>query len=86
MNFEQHVELLMEIANEMWSSQKNYISVETVQYLATILIDSWNVQPDLRAQIIRMVESHAFLVVAENGDNYRRFDHDEFKDYFWHVS
>ena len=29
-----------------------------------------------------MVESHAFLVVAENGDNYRRFDHDEFKDYF----
>lgn len=82
LNFEQHVELLMEIANEMWSSQKNYISVETVQYLATILIDSWNVQPDLRAQIIRMVESHAFLVVAENGDNYRRFDHDEFKDYF----
>ena len=82
LNFEQHVELLMEIANEMWSSQKNYITVETVQYLATILIDSWNIQPDLRAQIIRMVESHAFLVVAENGDNYRRFDHDEFKDYF----
>lgn len=82
LKFEQHVELLMEIANEMWSSQKNYISVETVQYLATILIDSWNIQPDLRAQIIRMVESHAFLVVAENGDNYRRFDHDEFKDYF----
>lgn len=82
LKFEQHVELLMEIANEMWTSQKNYISVETVQYLATILIDSWNIQPDLRAQIIRMVESHAFLVVAENGDNYRRFDHDEFKDYF----
>ena len=82
LKFEQHVELLMEIANEMWCSQKNYISVETVQYLATILIDSWNIQPDLRAQIIRMVESHAFLVVAENGDNYRRFDHDEFKDYF----
>ena len=82
LKFEQHVEFLMEIANEMWCSQKNYISVETVQYLATILIDSWNIQPDLRAQIIRMVESHAFLVVAENGDNYRRFDHDEFKDYF----
>lgn len=82
LSFEQHVELLMEIANEMWTSQKNYISVEAIQYLTTILIDSWNIETEMRPLIIRMVESHAFLVIAENGDSYRRFDHDEFKDYF----
>ena len=82
LTFEQHVELLTEIAQEMWHSQKDYISVDTIQYIVTILMETWNVETELRPQIIRIVESHAFLVISENGDNFRRFDHEEFKDYF----
>lgn len=82
LTFEQHVELLTEIAQEMWHSQKDYISVENIQYIVTILMELWNIETQLRPQIIRIVESHAFLVISENGDNYRRFDHEEFKDFF----
>lgn len=82
LTFEQHVELLTEIAQEMWQSQKDYISVDTIQYIATMLMDDWHVENHLKPQIMRVVESHAFMVIAENGDCYRRFDHEEFKDYF----
>lgn len=82
LSFEQHVELLSEIAQEMWRSQKDYVSIETIQYITSFLMETWNKEVSLRTQIIRMVESHAFLVVAEAGDNFRKFDHEEFKDYF----
>lgn len=82
LSFEQHVELLTEIAQEMWQSQKDYVSVDTIQYIATLLMESWDIENQLKPQIMRVVESHAFMVIAENGDNFRRFDHDEFKDYF----
>lgn len=82
LSFEQHVELLTEIAQEMWQTQKDFVSVETIQYIATLLMESWNIENQLKPQILRVVESHAFMVIAENGDNYRRFDHEEFKDYF----
>lgn len=82
LTFEQHIELLSEIAQEMWRSQKDYVSVETIQYITSFLMDTWSKDISLRTQIIRMVESHAFMVIAEVGDKYRRFDHEEFKDYF----
>lgn len=82
LTFEQHIELLTEIAQEMWRSQKDYISVETIQYITTLLLELWGVESQLHPQILRIVESHAFMIIAENGDNFRRFDHDEFKDFF----
>lgn len=82
LTFDQHIELLTEIAQEMWRSQKDYISVETIQYITTLLLELWGVESQLRPQILRVVESHAFMVIAENGDNFRRFDHEEFKDFF----
>lgn len=82
LTFDQHVDLLTEIAQEMWQSQKDYVSVETIQYIATLLMESWNIEEQLKPQILRVAESHAFMVIAENGDNFRRFDHEEFKDYF----
>lgn len=82
LTFEQHIELLTELAQEMWHSQKDYISVDVIQYVTTILLDVWNIETELRPQILRVVESHAFMVIAENGDSFRRFDHDEFKDFF----
>ena len=82
LNFNQHVELLMEVANEMWISQKDYIDVETIAYLTRMYLESWNIERSSWINVTRMVESHAFLVVVDGNDQCRRFDHDEFKDYF----
>lgn len=82
LNFNQHVEILMEIANEMWISQKDYVHVDTMAYLTTMYLDSWGIDKSLWMNVTRMIESHAFLIVVEGDDAYRKFDHEEFRDYF----
>lgn len=82
LSFNQHVRLLSEVAIDMWNRQKNIISVENLQLILTILFDEWKTEPQLQPIILRMVESHAMLVNVDNRDFYRKFDHDEFKNYF----
>lgn len=86
LSFEQHLRFLQEIAAEMWSEQKDYISVETIQFLLTLLIQDWDIEESIKPRIIKMSESHALLVVSDAGDDYRKFDHDEFKNYFLALS
>lgn len=82
LSFEQHVRLLSEVAADMWNRQKSTISVENIQLILTILFDEWKTDPQLQPIILRMVESHAMLVNVDNRDSYRKFDHDEFKNFF----
>lgn len=83
LTFAQHIDLLCMIAKEMWENQKDYISSEEVQFFSTFLLDEWNIEDTLKPKIIRLLESHAFLVpVSENSPELRKFDHEEFKNYF----
>lgn len=87
LDFEQHMRLLADIANEMWLGQKDYISVDTISYILTILFDEWGTEAELKPKITRMVESHALLPIATTvGDRFRKFDHEEFKNYFLALS
>lgn len=82
LNFDQHVRLLSELALDMWSGQKNIISVENIQLILTILFEEWKISSQMQPLILRMVESHAMLLTVEGRDDYRRFDHEEFKNFF----
>lgn len=82
LTFEQHMELLSIIAQEMWESQTDLISVETIQFLLSYYLDNWKIEEKLKPIIIRMSESHALLIPVENKDNFRKFDHLEFKNFF----
>lgn len=82
LNFNQHLRLLAEVANEMWVEQKDSISIDTIAFILAILFDEWKTDIDLRPMITRMAESHALLPVSNAGDKYRRFDHEEFRNYF----
>lgn len=82
LDFNQHMRLLSEIANEMWEEQKDSISIDTIAFILTILFDEWNTDINMRPVITRMAESHALLPVSNLGDRYRRFDHEEFRNYF----
>lgn len=82
LTFEQHMELLSIIAQEMWEAQTDLISVETIQFLLSYSLDNWRVEEKLKPIIIRMSESHALLIPVENKDNFRKFDHLEFKNFF----
>lgn len=86
LDFDKHMRLLADIANEMWVSQKDYISMDTVSYLLTILFDEWHTEADLKPKITRMVESHALLPKSSVGDRFRKFDHEEFKNFFLALS
>ena len=86
LTFDQHVRLLSDIANEMWLGQKDYISVDTISYILAILFEEWRTEADLKPKITRMAESHALLPVASAGDRFRKFDHEEFKNFFLSLS
>ena len=82
LDFDQHMRLLSEVANEMWVEQKDNINIDTIAFILTILFDEWKTDVALRPRITKMAESHALLPISSAGDKYRRFDHDEFRNYF----
>ena len=86
LSFIQHIRLLSDIANEMWLGQKDYISIDTISYILAILFDEWGTEADLKPKITRMAESHALLPIATAGDRFRKFDHEEFKNFFLALS
>jgi len=82
LDFDQHMRLLSEVANEMWIEQKDYISIDTIAFILTILFDEWKTDVALRPRITKMAESHALLPISSTGDRYRHFDHEEFRNFF----
>ena len=82
LSYDQHVRLLSEIAMEMWQSQSDVISTDNIQLLLTLLIDEWQMDERIKPKVLRLVESHALMVNDDGRDKYRRFDHEEFKNYF----
>ena len=82
LDFDQHMRLLSEVANEMWVEQKDSINIDTIAFLLSILFDDWKTDVSLRPRITKMAESHALLTISSAGDRYRRFDHDEFRNFF----
>lgn len=82
LSYEQHIQLLSEVAMDMWHSQRDIISTDYLQLLLSLLIDEWKMEERVKPKVMRLVESHALLVVEPGRDRYRRFDHEEFKDFF----
>lgn len=83
LSVEQHMELLASVAEEMYRSQKDRLPVDVVETIATLLVDSWNIEPARRQQVLQMVKMHVLLVTPPDGDfGSRSFDHPEFRDYF----
>ena len=78
----QHTTLLAVIAEEMWYSQKERLNFELIQDILSVLLDEWDIQLNLRPQIVEMVKMHVLLVPDEFDFNYRKFEHPEFKNYF----
>lgn len=87
LTFNQHLELLAAVAEEMYRSQRDRLSVDIIETLTTILLDEWDIDVQRRQQVIQMVRMHVLLVVPPDGDGASRaFDHSEFRDYFVAVS
>ena len=82
LSYDQHVRLLSEIAMEMWQSQSDVISTDNIQLLLTLLIDEWQMDERIKPKVMRLVESHALMVNVDGRDRYRKFDHEEFKNFF----
>lgn len=86
LDYNQHVRLLAEVANEMWLEQKDSVTIETIEFILTMLFDEWKTDVSLKPMITRMAGSHALLPKSNVGERFRRFDHDEFRNYFLAMS
>jgi hypothetical protein len=80
---DQHMELLGQVAEEMYRAQRDRLSVDTILTLSSILFDEWKVEPTRQIQIAEMIKAHVLLNIPPEGDaSQRSFDHPEFRDYF----
>lgn len=83
LSFDQHIKFLQEISLAMWESKRDYVTIEEMEYYAALLISDWGIDETIKPIIMRMVKTHAFLVpIEESKFEYRKFDHEEFKNYF----
>lgn len=84
---EQHMQLLADVAEEMFRSGTDRLPIDVVEALAVLLLEAWGVDVSRRHQILEMVRKHVLLVVPPDGDaSVRSFDHPEFRDYFMAVA
>lgn len=84
LNKSQHIQLLSVVAEEMWKSQVEKLSLDYIQTITVLLLEEWQISDKVRQQqIFEMVKMHALLIIPNDGDNNSRsFEHPEFKDYF----
>lgn len=82
LTLDQHIELLSNIALEMWNDQRNTMSIEMIQIIVSILLEKWSIEVNRKPKITEMVKAHALLVNVEGKSSLRKFDHDEFRYYF----
>ncbi|MFN9416990.1 MAG: hypothetical protein ACK578_05775, partial [Pirellula sp.] len=82
---EQHKALLAEVAFEMWSQQRDRIRVDTLEQITSSLLELWDTSSP--RQVLSSVKMHALLPPSYAGANdYRKFDHPEFQNYFLAVA
>jgi hypothetical protein len=86
LTFEQHMHLLEFVADEMWLGNSDRIRVEDLEFFATSLCEEWGIDPIRRQKVVNMVRNHALLVAQDIDQNFRRFEHEEFRNYFLALS
>lgn len=83
LSLQQHRQLLAAIAEEMWMSQIERLDLQTIQILAEILFDQWELRHESRSSLMEMLRMHVFLIPAyEAGDESRMFPHPEYLRFF----
>lgn len=78
----QHMQLLADVAEEMYRSQKDRLDLDVVETIAALLLEQWDIEQERRPQILEMTRMHVLLVPGLNDPRSRGFDHPEFRDYF----
>lgn len=87
LSFDQHMELLSAIAEEMYLSQRDRLSLDVIETHTALLMDEWGIELQRRQQVLMMVRMHVLLPPPPGGDQlFRSFDHHEFRDYFVAVA
>lgn len=80
---DQHLELLTAIAEEMWTSQVERLSIDVIESITALLLEQWNIASDRRRSVHEMVRMHVLLSrPLDARDDVRAFEHVEFRNYF----
>jgi uncharacterized protein YjbI with pentapeptide repeats len=82
LTYEQHLLLLELIADQMWQSQMDNISTESIEFYTTELCLEWQIDESASRRVVSMASAHALLVPVDGENNLRKFEHEEFKNYF----
>jgi hypothetical protein len=77
---EEHVQLLSELALEMWRSGGAVVRADTLTLVAELFVEGIGKSPSVRHQVVKWAPQHALLCRRE--DRFFEFDHEETFAYF----
>lgn len=79
---QQHLELLTEIALEMWVSETAVLRADMFHCIADLYAESRKMETRIANQIRNRITQHALIAVVNEKSGTFRFDHEEFYHYF----
>jgi len=82
LNEKGHHEFLAHLAEEMWWQESRRLDVPTVQTVAEIITEKYNLPPGAAQQIVNRVSSYAFLTADHSERRFLRFEHEVLYGYF----
>ncbi|MBK7374300.1 MAG: hypothetical protein IPJ02_01615 [Chitinophagaceae bacterium] len=85
LTIEQHYEILSVIAEEMWLNNTDSLQEPILDLISDIFCESQKITPLLGRQIKERLKQHALVIKSETNNGQFRFDHDEFREFFWDI-
>lgn len=82
-SIEQHHHLLSMVAIEMVMTSTSLISHDELRVLTELFCDSQRLSPQISRQVLERIDDHPLLSKSDSNSNSIRFDHEEFKDFFF---
>ena len=79
---DEHLELLANVAHEMWVGGSEGVRGEVLEFAAELFCETHNKPPRIRRQIVERVKQHALLVRESERALTFAFDHVEFYHFF----
>ena len=79
----EHHQLLGQVAMEMWLSASEAVPADSLEIVADLFADSLGKLPAISNQIKERIHHHALLVRAEGPHASYRFDHEDFRQFYF---
>lgn len=82
LSVQEHMDLLGNIAQEMWTLATDSLKAEVLDLLTELFCETRKLRPEVTYQVKERTKQHALMIGVNGGNRNFSFDHEEFKNFF----